>query len=69
MVVKVTEYKETDKAICIFVTNNGIKKGLWFPKSQISRFENYALFEKGTHDVLEVPDWLYNQKFKENFGG
>jgi len=67
MTVKLIDPIETKRAIGVKVKNNGIEKILWFPRSLISRFNNYALFEAGTHDVIEIPDWLYNQKFNEVF--
>ncbi len=51
----------TQKAIGIKMKHNDVEKVMWIPKSLIkNKLKQNIKF-------LDVPDWLYEEKFKEIF--
>lgn len=52
---------QTEKAIGFKITHNDQEKIMWIPKSQI---KNNL---KPDSKMADIPDWLYDSKFKELF--
>lgn len=64
---KENEYRETAKAVGLTIKHRGTTRMVWFPLGSIDRNpENKNWRRTG---VVNVPDWLYNKKFAEAFGG
>ena len=63
--VKQNRLSESRKSYGIRIFYKNKWETIWVPKKLCAFSENYKLFEKGTEEVIDFPDWIYNSEIKK----
>jgi len=65
LTVKHNTIVESKKSYGVKLVYQGNWETIWIPKKLCTFGEHYKLFENGTEEIIDFPDWVYKSEIKK----